>query len=400
MTRFTDRVTRDLHQIADRSTPSSTAWDSIRTRIDEQTDQPPTMEVIMLSPDRNDQPKRGWMLAAAAVAGLALVGGLVFATTRSDDTGPADTPTATLPAEPAPDAEVDPDTDAVVVPAPDPTTAAEVAPEPEPAPEPVTATVTGTFSTEDVVATTAPNSSGLIGDAAWQATTVYEGQMAGTAPGIWQTWDLGAGGEPSGGELRVGEHVFTGTIEGLGSGTLTYTAEWLTVGDIASGKAAITGGTGDFEGAYGSAVLDPVPAAPGDSSAGTYSWDITVPPKGSLVTVTATGTASLLRHPRQRIGEQLDRDRRLLGFDRRPLPRQRIGPGLGRIPCMARSARRAGSSPARSTDSAPARSPTTGSASTAATTRPGSTSSSTARVTSKGSRERDRSLRTGRTPTR
>ncbi len=132
MTRFTDRVTRDLHQIADRSTPSSTAWDSIRTRIDEQTDQPPTMEVIMLSPDRNDQPKRGWMLAAAAVAGLALVGGLVFATTRSDDTAPADTPTATLPAEPAPDAEVDPDTDAVVAPAPDPTTAAEVAPEPVP----------------------------------------------------------------------------------------------------------------------------------------------------------------------------------------------------------------------------------------------------------------------------
>jgi hypothetical protein len=106
MTRFTDRVTRDLHQIADRSTPSSTAWDSIRTRIDEQTDQPPTMEVIMLSPDRNDSPKRGWMLAAAAVAGLALVGGLVFATTRSDDTVPADSPTATLPAEPAPDAEL------------------------------------------------------------------------------------------------------------------------------------------------------------------------------------------------------------------------------------------------------------------------------------------------------
>ncbi len=124
MTRFTDRVTRDLHQIADRSTPSSTAWDSIRTRIDEQADQPPTMEVIMLSPDRNDQPKRGWMLAAAAVAGLALVGGLVFATTGSDDdTVPANTPTATLPTEPAPDAEVDPDAEAVVVPAPDPTTA-------------------------------------------------------------------------------------------------------------------------------------------------------------------------------------------------------------------------------------------------------------------------------------
>jgi hypothetical protein len=292
MTRFTDRVTRDLHQIADRSTPSSTAWDSIRTRIESQTNQP-TMEVIMLSPDRNDSPKRGWMLAAAAVAGLALVGGLVFATTRSDDdTVPADTPTATLPAEPAPDAEVDPEVDpdaeAVVVPAPEPTTAAEVE-APVVTTEP--GTVAGTFSTEDVVSTTSPSSSGLIGDEAWQATTVYEGSMAGTAPGTWQTWDMTL---VNGQELRFGEFVFTGTIEGLGSGTLTYSDEWVIVesSDFVSATATITGGTGDFEGAYGSAVLKPEPAAPGDSTAGTYSWNITVPPKGSLMTVTATGTAT------------------------------------------------------------------------------------------------------------
>ena len=118
----------------------------------------------MLSPDRNDSPKRGWMLAAAAVAGLALVGGLVFATTRSDDdTVPADTPTATLPTEPAPDAEVNPDPDGVAVPTPDPTTAAVVE-TPVVIPEP--GTVAGTFSTEDVVSTTSPSSSGLIGDEA------------------------------------------------------------------------------------------------------------------------------------------------------------------------------------------------------------------------------------------
>ena len=267
MTRFTDRVTRDLHQIADRSTPSSTAWESIRTRIDEQTHQP-TMEVIMLSPDHNTEPKRGWMLAAAAVAAL-VVAGLVFVMTRSgDDTAPADRPPVTVPVEPAPDTVQDP------------TTTTEVVPEPEP----VTVAVAGTFSTEDVVATTAPNSSGLTGPAAWQATTVYEGQLTGTAPGIWQTWDLGDGDE-----LRAGEHTFTGTIEGVGSGTLTYADERLTVGGITSSKAAITGGTGDFEGAYGSAVLTSVPAAAGDPTAGTYSWDITVPPNGSLVTVTAAG---------------------------------------------------------------------------------------------------------------
>ena len=288
MTRFTDRVTRDLHQIADRSTPSSTAWDSIRTRIDEQPDQPPTMEVIMLSPDRNNSPKRGWMLAAAAVAGLALVGGLVFATTRSDDdTVPADTPTATLPAEPAPDAEVDPDAEAVVVPAPDPTAAAEVAPTTIAAP----GTVAGTFSTEEVVSTTSPSSSGLIGDEAWQATTVYEGQMTGAAPGTWQTWDLSLTEK-----FRAGEHVFTGTIEGLGSGTLTYSDQWTIVGDFTNAKATITGGTGDFEGAYGSAVLKTNPADPGDRTTGTYSWNISVPPKGSLVAVNATGTRTTVEY--------------------------------------------------------------------------------------------------------
>lgn len=105
MTRFTDRVTRDLHQIADRSTPSSTAWESIRTRIDKQPDQP-TMEVIMLSPDRTTEPKRGWMMAAAAVAAL-VVGGLVFAMTRSgDDVAPADTATLPLPTAPAPDTTI------------------------------------------------------------------------------------------------------------------------------------------------------------------------------------------------------------------------------------------------------------------------------------------------------
>ncbi len=192
MTRFTDRVTCDLHQIVDRSTPSSTAWDSIRTRIDEQTDQPPTMEVIMLSPDRNDQPKRGWMLAAAAVAGLALVGGLVFATTGSDDdTVPADTPTATLPAEPAPDAEVDPDAEAVVVPAPDPTTAAEVAPAPEPVPEPVTVTVTGTFAGSDVRPAHAhAQFIRTHGNTTILGTTTYEGQFVRDGYDSGQVWNL------------------------------------------------------------------------------------------------------------------------------------------------------------------------------------------------------------------
>ena len=255
MTRFTDRVTRDLHQIADRSTPSSTAWDSIRTRIDEQTDQPPTMEVIMLSPDRNDQPKRGWMLAAAAVAGLALVGGLVFATTRSDDdTVPADTPMATPSRGTRTRRRGRSRRGGRRGPRPGPTTAAEVAPEPEPVPEPVTVTVTGTFAeSEDVVASATPTPVHPVSRATprCSATTMYEGQLAGSAPWVSQFWPLSDGSQ-----FGAGEFLFTGTIDGLGSGTLPFVDEWQTVDGVWSGKTTITGGTGDFEGASGTGVLD------------------------------------------------------------------------------------------------------------------------------------------------
>jgi hypothetical protein len=306
MTRFTDRVTRDLHQIADRSTPSSTAWDSIRTRIDEQTDQPPTMEVIMLSPDRNDSPKRGWMLAAAAVAGLALVGGLVFATANSDDdTVPADTPAVTVPAEPAPDAEVDPDTDAAVVPAPDPTTAAEVAP--EPVPEPVTVTLTGTFSTTKEFKTV-PSRSGLVGDQTWVGKTRFEGQVSGTAYDTGQAWNL-----PDGTSYTYIESELTASIDGLGIGTLTYGGASRTIDGVWSAEGVIAGGTAAFEGASGTWVLTPDPATPTDSGTGTYEWTITVPPKGSLQTVTATGTvvaSGSAAQPGDRAGETVITDTR------------------------------------------------------------------------------------------
>ena len=85
MTRFTERVERDLGQIADRATPSSTAWEAIRHRIDEQDTSEPTMEVIMLDPNRTHPPARSrtWMAVAAAIAALALIGGLIVAGTRA-----------------------------------------------------------------------------------------------------------------------------------------------------------------------------------------------------------------------------------------------------------------------------------------------------------------------------
>lgn len=108
MTRFTERVERDLGQIADRATPSSTAWETIQHRIDEQTATAPTTEFIMLSPDRNESPtrRRRPLMVAAVVAVLALVVGLIIAATRVDeDLVPADEPVPTLPAEPEPATE-------------------------------------------------------------------------------------------------------------------------------------------------------------------------------------------------------------------------------------------------------------------------------------------------------
>ena len=100
MTRFTDRVERDLTQISDQATPSSSAWEAIRHRIDEQDSQPhrdTTTEVIMLDPDTNRlqrRPRTG-LLVAASVAALALVGGLVVVANRDDSAPPADRPDPT-----------------------------------------------------------------------------------------------------------------------------------------------------------------------------------------------------------------------------------------------------------------------------------------------------------------
>ncbi len=275
MTRFTDRVTRDLHQIADRSTPSPTAWDSIRTRIGEQTDQP-TMEVIMLSPDRNDPPRRGWMLAAAAGT-VILIGGLVFAVTRSDDdTTPADTPTATLPAEPNPDAEtdtpepdtVDPDAEAVVTPEPDADTPVE--PEPDAAQRPVSVTITGSFTDE-----TEASADGAL--TMLTGTRTFTGGIAGSALFTGREWM-----RSDGSTFGFGEFDFVGSVEGVGSGAMTLSVDWQLVDGVWSSTATITSGTDSLEGATGTGVSDEL---------GTYTWDITVPPADSLVTVTVTGTA-------------------------------------------------------------------------------------------------------------
>ena len=62
-----------------------------------------TSEVIMLAPEPNESPTTNhrWMMVAAAITAIVLVGGLIFATTRTvDDPVPADQPELTVPPAP------------------------------------------------------------------------------------------------------------------------------------------------------------------------------------------------------------------------------------------------------------------------------------------------------------
>lgn len=84
MSRFNDRVERDLRHIADEATPSSTAWEAIQTRIAEQANQP-ELEITMLKPNPTPHRRaRTWILGAAAAL-LLIVGGLYVALSRDDD---------------------------------------------------------------------------------------------------------------------------------------------------------------------------------------------------------------------------------------------------------------------------------------------------------------------------
>ena len=96
---FSDRLLEELltQLVADQTGPTGPSFD--HTINDKAT------EVIMLSPDRNeDSPRsRTWTMATAAgIAALALVGGLIVIGTRADeDQLPADQPPQSVPAEPA-----------------------------------------------------------------------------------------------------------------------------------------------------------------------------------------------------------------------------------------------------------------------------------------------------------
>jgi len=95
MSRLTDRVQRDLHEIAAKAHPSSSAWESILARLGEDGEAEDTL-VLAASPDRSRH--RAWITAAAA-AFVVIAGAIAVLSRAGDDrsTAPADqSPTTTF----------------------------------------------------------------------------------------------------------------------------------------------------------------------------------------------------------------------------------------------------------------------------------------------------------------
>lgn len=82
------------------------------------------------------------------------------------------------------------------------------------------------------------------------------------------------------------EYVFTGAIDGIGSGTLTYRDAWVSIGCVGGGATitvTITGGTGDFAGAtgVGSTTVDSSETDGADDTVtGTNTFNLVVPEAG------------------------------------------------------------------------------------------------------------------------
>jgi hypothetical protein len=103
---FSDRLLDELlsELTANQTGPTGSSFDHTINET--------AMEVIMLSPDRNQPPARSrtWLYAGAAAAVVALVGGLLVISNRDTDQVPANQPQVTVTTPVDPDSESAPET--------------------------------------------------------------------------------------------------------------------------------------------------------------------------------------------------------------------------------------------------------------------------------------------------
>jgi hypothetical protein len=79
------------------------------------------------------------------------------------------------------------------------------------------------------------------------STITLTGGVAGEITGVGAAVSQELGIEEEG----FDENTFTGTIDGVGTGTMTYRLDWELVGGVYSSTGLVTGGTGDLAGATG-----------------------------------------------------------------------------------------------------------------------------------------------------
>jgi hypothetical protein len=237
MSRFEETLQRDLRQIADRATPSPDAWNSILTRIADQ-EPPHETEIIMLT-DNTIRTKRWPLYAAAAAVAALLIGGIALVARDDSPEAPADQPPPTVETpvvQPEPGAaEVD-DTPAIE----DGTTRVEDDVAGPSAAVTVSGRQEGVRTSGDALAD---------GSIPITGSWTLEGEMTGDVTLTGSNFAVPPNGDIGG----TTDYVFTGTIDGLGTGTLTFSDEW--VSDLVNGGVdmtiTVTGGTGDFAGLLG-----------------------------------------------------------------------------------------------------------------------------------------------------
>lgn len=111
------------------------------------------------------------------------------------------------------------------------------------------------------------------------STITLTGAVAGEVTGLGEAVIQEQGVEEEG----FDENTFIGTVEGIGTGTMTYRLDWTLVDGVFSSAGLVTGGSGDLAGVTGTAVpsIGSIGSDGSNStSAGTITFYLAVPRSG------------------------------------------------------------------------------------------------------------------------